>query len=60
MSEEPVSYRLIDKDGILVGEYDVAELAAKGAKRLWPDQEQDETRSGKGWDIEIVGDRNGS
>lgn len=48
-------YRLLDKDGIAFGPYESAAAAAAMARELWPDQEQDEERSGKGWDIEIVG-----
>ncbi len=29
--------------------------AAEFAKHVFPDQEQDEERSGKGWDIQVVG-----
>lgn len=48
-------FRLIDKDGNRDnGAYYSAREAAEAAKRIWPDQEQDENRSGKGWDIEPV------
>ena len=47
-------YRLIDKTGIPFGPYPTAEAAVAMAKNLWPDQEQDEERSGKGWDIEVI------
>lgn len=36
-------------------EFKTAGEAAAYAKECWPDFEQDETRSGKGWDIEVVG-----
>lgn len=63
----PVQYELIDKDGnkiILTSPdgkvlrhltFDTAVTAAEWAKKWWPDQEQDEYRTGKGWDISVVG-----
>jgi hypothetical protein len=50
-----VRYELIDKDGIWVGTYPQAYQAANVAKRLWPDQEQDPDRTGKGWDVQVAG-----
>lgn len=47
-------YRLIDKDGRPVATNVSAQQLALTANYFWPDQEQDETRSGKGWDIETV------
>lgn len=32
-----------------------AQAAAEYAKECFPDQEQDEDRTGKGWDIQVVG-----
>lgn len=63
----PTRYELIDKDGdpvILKSHdgsmvrrltFDTAVGAAEHARHLWPDQEQDEERSGKGWDIQLAG-----
>lgn len=46
-------YELIDKDGKVVSEYLSAEAAAKVASWMFPDQEQDPDRTGKGWDIQV-------
>ena len=48
-------FELIDKDGNVVGQDPSAEFLADVAKIRWPDQEQDEDRTGKGWDIQVVG-----
>lgn len=50
----PVRYHLISADGYRDGPYDSAQEAAKAAKRYWPDQEQDEDRTGNGWDVEVT------
>lgn len=51
----PARYRLIDKDGRADSRtFESATQLAEWAHHLWPDQEQDEDRSGKGWDIEEV------
>lgn len=50
----PVRYELIDKDGSLVNTAGSAAFLAQQAARLWPDQEQDPDRTGKGWDIQIA------
>lgn len=57
----PVRYELVDKDGVPIslksGEHKTfssAESAAVHARYLWPDQQQDPDRSGKGWDIQAV------
>lgn len=47
---ELVSYR-----GEIFGPYPTAQAAAEVAKAKWPDQEQDEGRTGKGWDVQVVG-----
>ncbi len=53
--KKPVRYELIDKDGhSITTSVSVASLASL-AGCLWPDQTQDEERSGKGWDIQVVG-----
>lgn len=51
----PVRYGLIDKDGKSVATNSDAGWLVGLAGRLWPDQEQDPDRSGKGWDISVVG-----
>lgn len=62
---QPTRYELIDKDGNVVAQptpdgaerpltFDAATAAAAYARSLWPDQEQDEERTGKGWDIQTV------
>jgi hypothetical protein len=48
-------YELVDKDGNIHGSWDTADRAATAAKRMWPDQEQDEDRTGKGWDVQVAG-----
>ena len=53
--EPPHRYRLIDKDGRADSRtFESATQVAEWAHHLWPDQEQDETRSGKGWDVEVI------
>lgn len=51
----PTRYELIDKDGKSWGDFDTAGGAAAFARIKWPHQEQDEDRTGKGWDIQVVG-----
>lgn len=53
--KHPVLYELIDKDGKSHGDFPDVGTAAAIAKMYWPDQEQDEDRAGKGWDIQVVG-----
>ena len=49
-------YELIDKDGKKVPmTFGTAQAAAQHARAIWPDQEQDEDRTGKGWDVQVVG-----
>lgn len=47
-------YELISKIGVPHGTFPSAELAALRALTLWPDQEQDPDRTGRGWDIQIA------
>ena len=59
MAEEktkvPNRYELIDKDGHTDGRrFESAAQLAEWARFLWPEQEQDPERTGKGWDISIV------
>jgi len=56
----PVRYEVVDKDGKVVRGPDgtrfyTAGGAAMWAMHLWPDQEQDEDRTGKGWDVQVAG-----
>lgn len=51
----PVRYELIDKDGKIWSTFGSAKLAGDIAKLMWPDQEQDPDRTGKGWDVQVVG-----
>lgn len=56
MSEkQPVLYEIVAKDGIVHGPFESAKEAAEYAKHEWPDQEQDPERTGKGFDIQVVG-----
>lgn len=48
-------YALIDRFGMKRGEFNSALEAAEAANRIWPGLEQDEDRTGKGWDVEVVG-----
>lgn len=51
----PNRYELIDKDGRHCGTYPTATAAGQSAQRCWPLEQQDPDRSGKGWDIQMVG-----
>lgn len=51
---EPLpKFELVARDGRSVATHSNAQYLTELAGRLWPDQQQDETRSGKGWDIEV-------
>lgn len=54
---KPVRYELIDKYGepIMGGTFKTAAGAVEMANFLWPDEVQDEDRTGRGWDIQVVG-----
>lgn len=52
VTEALPKYVLIDKDGNQYGPYASAYHAGLAAKAAWPDQEQDEGRTGKGWDVQ--------
>lgn len=54
-SSGPVRYELIAKDSRSIATNANAEYLGDLAGRLWPDQEQDEDRTGKGWDVQVVG-----
>lgn len=52
----PALYEVVDVYGIAQpGAFTTASRAFEYAKRLWPDQEQDPERTGKGWDVQLVG-----
>ena len=54
--KRPTRYELIDKDGRKAPmTFGTARAAAEAARRIWPGEEQDEDRTGKGWDIQVVG-----
>ena len=55
MSSRPVLYELVDKDGHKRAEASSPEGCAICARLLWPDQSQDDERSGKGWHVQSVG-----
>lgn len=54
----PARYELIDKYGRVVGRhgrtFKTAIHAAEYAKFIFPEQEQDENREGRGWDVQIA------
>lgn len=45
---------LFNKYGVEICQDRSAAALADTAKKLWPDQSQDEDQTGKGWDIEVV------
>lgn len=52
----PVRYEIVSRQGhISPVKFTSASEAAGHAKVLWPDQEQDPERTGKGWDVQVVG-----
>lgn len=51
---QPVLWELVSYRGEIFGPYTSAQEAAEVATHKWPDQEQDEERSGKGWDIQVA------
>jgi tetrahydromethanopterin S-methyltransferase subunit H len=50
-----IRYELIDKYGMRRGIFDSAAKAAEAAERIWPEQSQDHDRTGRGWDVQVVG-----
>lgn len=48
-------FAIITQSGDAITGFDCALHAANWARKMWPDQEQDEARTGKGWDISIIG-----
>jgi hypothetical protein len=51
----PIRYEIVDVAGNIFGDFDSAQAAADFAHKRWPGQEQDPDRTGKGWDIQVVG-----
>jgi len=55
-SSRGVRYQVVSYMGSVSGlEWETAAEAAAYARECWPDQEQDPGRTGKGWDIQVVG-----
>lgn len=50
----PARYELIDKWGRERGQFRTAQAAADWAAHLFPDQEQDPDRTGKGWNVQVA------
>lgn len=48
-------YEVVDRDGRIHGPFHSIIDANAYCKAKWPDQEQDEDRTGKGWDVQVVG-----
>jgi hypothetical protein len=53
--KKPTRFELIDKDGKSHGSYSTGWAAFMAAHHLFPDQSQDPDRTGRGWDISVVG-----
>jgi hypothetical protein len=51
----PVRFESVSYRGEIFGPYDSMEAAAQAAKEKWPDQHQDEDRTGAGWDVQVEG-----
>ena len=51
----PVRYELLNKEGLIVGVYETAQRAGEVAAIFWPNQQQDEDRTGAGWDVQVAG-----
>jgi len=52
----PVRYELVRADGVVSPmKFDTAAQAVEAAGYLWPGQQQDEDRTGKGWDVQVAG-----
>lgn len=56
---EPVLYELVAADGRTHGPFESAHEAAEYARHEFPGQQQDEERSGKGWDVQVAGSGDG-
>lgn len=51
----PVRFEIVSYRGEIFGPYPSMGAAVQAALEKWPDQEQDEDRTGKGWDVQSVG-----
>lgn len=51
----PVRYEVVAMNGTRRGNFETANAAAWWARDVWPDQSQDPDRTGKGWDVQVVG-----
>lgn len=49
-----VRFELISASGEIFGPYHSAQAATEAAQAKWPDQEQDEDRTGAGWDVQAI------
>jgi len=55
LTRDSSRFELIDKDGNAYRtKFASTREAVYAASLLWPDQEQDPDRTGKGWDIQVV------
>ena len=52
---KPAQYELVSYRGEIFGPYATRKAAVEEAKTKWPSQEQDEDRTGKGWDVQVAG-----
>jgi hypothetical protein len=50
----PSRFRLIDRFGVMRGNFATATEASEAANRIWPGEPQDPDRLGVGWDIETA------
>lgn len=53
----PHCFELVSYRGEIFGPYASIAETREAAKMKWPDQEQDEDRTGEGWDIQVAGAR---
>lgn len=51
----PAQFEIVSYRGEIFGPYATMQAAADAAKAKWPDQEQDEDRTGKSWDVQVAG-----
>lgn len=55
MLRGPIQYELVSRNGDVYGPFESLSEAKYNARHSWPDQQQDPDRTGKGWDIQVVG-----
>ena len=51
----PIQFELVSYRGEIFGPFESVSHAVLVAKTKWPHQEQDEDRTGKGWDVQVAG-----